>query len=210
MTSDQEDVDLQGETECPPQQQAEEQGEKEVTIIRGDKRVEVQVEEDMLEGNQLEQSTGQKTPGLRNQSDQTTMKMAEYVLEEEEEEEILLDEDFSKTTSTKRKTIEGRIDSVKAKSSSKEPDASPALEEDSDGSDNEYIVMSPAHEDKDNSYTLEKIKRFLQETKGLRGFRVETVFPDLRMFADSVRRHMKHTGELGEEVFTEKEVQYIS
>lgn len=55
----------------PTQQQAEEQSDKDCNSTIGDKQVEVQVGEDIVEGNQLDQSrpTGQKRPGLRNLSD---------------------------------------------------------------------------------------------------------------------------------------------
>lgn len=51
------------------------------------------------------------------------------------------------------------------------------------------------------AYTLEKIKTFLQNTKGMKGVKVEGFFPDRQRFLDSAKILMKDTGEGG---FTEQ------
>lgn len=53
------------------------------------------------------------------------------------------------------------------------------------------------------AYTLEKIKIFLQNTKGMKGVKVEEFFPDRQRFLDSAKILMKETGECG---FTDQEI----
>ncbi|KAL0153369.1 hypothetical protein M9458_051288, partial [Cirrhinus mrigala] len=45
-----------------------------------------------------------------------------------------------------------------------------------------------------NAYTLEKIKSFLQNTKGMKGVQVEDFFPDRDLFIESARVAMKEKG----------------
>jgi len=52
-----------------------------------------------------------------------------------------------------------------------------------------------------SAYTAEKIKMFLQTTKGMKGVNVEDYFPDREMFIDSIRTLRKEGG-----AFTEQEV----
>lgn len=52
-------------------------------------------------------------------------------------------------------------------------------------------------------YTLEKMKIFLQNTKGMKGVKVEEFFPDRQRFLDSAKILMKETGECG---FTDQEI----
>ncbi len=52
-----------------------------------------------------------------------------------------------------------------------------------------------------SAYTLDKIKKFLQTTKGMKGVIVEDYFPDRELFINSSRALMKEAG-----AFTEQEV----
>ena len=83
--------------------------------------------------------------GLRNESDQSALQVAENVLEEEEED-LLMDEDLCKISAEerKRKTTDDRKDTAKSKKSSKETNPSSAVEECSDESDSESVDMSKA------------------------------------------------------------------
>ncbi len=54
-----------------------------------------------------------------------------------------------------------------------------------------------------NAYTLEKIKAFLQSTKGMKGVQVEDFFPDRELFIKSARVSMKEKGFGG---LTEQEI----
>lgn len=54
-----------------------------------------------------------------------------------------------------------------------------------------------------NAYTLEKIKAFLQSTKGMKGVQVEDFFPDRELFIESARVSMKEKGFGG---LTEQEI----
>lgn len=53
------------------------------------------------------------------------------------------------------------------------------------------------------AYTVEKIKIFLQNTKGMKGVKEEDFFPDRQKFLDSAKILMKDTGEGG---FTDQEI----
>lgn len=54
-----------------------------------------------------------------------------------------------------------------------------------------------------SAYTLEKIRKFLQTTKGMKGVKVEDYFPDQELFINSARVLMK---EKGANSFTDQEM----
>jgi len=70
---------------------------------------------------------------------------------------------------------------------------------DSSGSANSVYQKRSARSD----YTLEKIRKFLQTTKGMKGVRVEDYFPDRELFIYSAKMSMK---EKGASTFTDQEI----
>lgn len=57
----------------------------------------------------------------------------------------------------------------------------------------------------ESAYSAITIKKFLQDTKGLR-MRVDFFFPDFKLFLDSIRFYMRKPSEPGQPGFTDQEV----
>ncbi|KAI3357943.1 hypothetical protein L3Q82_016340, partial [Scortum barcoo] len=102
---------------------------------------------------------------------------------------------------TKRKISETEAKNSKAKKASKETvqlcQSQQSLSDSNEASfDNETRF---------SGYTLGRIKKFLQDAKGMR-VKVEDFFPDLKLLVDSIRFFLKNTGEPGQPGFTDQEV----
>lgn len=125
--------------------------------------------------------------------------------------DMLEDQSLFKTPSLKRKTKGKRKDRVSKKATGIV--AGDARELDSELSNVEESAVDSDCESSDSvssvsqkrsvrsAYTLDKIKKFLQTTKGMKGVIVEDYFPDRELFINSSRTLMKEAG-----AFTEQEV----
>lgn len=57
-----------------------------------------------------------------------------------------------------------------------------------------------------STYSVQRIRNFLRDTKGMRAVKVEEHFPDLQLFHDSVRYFMENSADLGQPSFTDQEI----
>ncbi|KAI3372192.1 hypothetical protein L3Q82_007049 [Scortum barcoo] len=136
--------------------------------------------------------------GSKEHVAQTATRVAESVLDEEDEEDVVVDDDLLRLA-TKRKISETEEKTSKAKKASKKTVKLCQSQEQSCLSD------SFDSETRFSGYALGRIKKFLQETKGMR-VKVEDFFPDLKLLVDSIRFFLKNTGEPGQPGFTDQKV----
>lgn len=116
------------------------------------------------------------------------------------EEDVLMDDDFSKV-SNKRKSLENKsnIEQVTmACSSQSQENMSSTQEGESECGDTQVDAES-----------VYKIQTFLQKTKGMRSFKVDEFFPDLRLFPSSARFFMKNTEHTTQSAFTDQEIFHL-
>ena len=124
---------------------------------------------------------------------------------------MVIDADPRKTSLKRRPSEETQSDS-KAKTS-KKPDTAPtsqpeqSAEEVSAYSGSDEMESQPsAQPDRESGYSLTRIRKFLQDSKGKRAVKAESFFTDLKCFVDSAKMLMKKPAALGEEAFTDREV----
>lgn len=77
---------------------------------------------------------------------------------------------------------------------------------DSDGESSDSVSSFSQKRSVRSAYTLEKIKKFLQTTKGMKGVKVEDYFPDRELFINSTRALMKEAAFTEQEVFRLKKI----
>ncbi|KAI2647384.1 Transposon TX1 uncharacterized 82 kDa protein [Labeo rohita] len=121
-----------------------------------------------------------------------------------DDSEMLVDDTLIKDNERKRKFGDGGQFSVKIKKfplqeSSQSFDSDVAVE-----SDEGSLASSQSLSQIKGGYTMASIKNFLKNTKGARNIKIETAFPDLQLFIDSVWSCQKQT-ENGGESFTDQE-----
>ncbi|KAL0152071.1 hypothetical protein M9458_052625, partial [Cirrhinus mrigala] len=71
---------------------------------------------------------------------------------------------------------------------------------DSDCESSDFVGSASQKRSVRSAYTLDKIKKFLQTTKFMKGVNVEDYFPDRELFINSTKALMKEAG-----AFTEQE-----
>ncbi len=132
-------------------------------------------------------------------------------VEEEEcsldgESEMIVDDNASKDNERKRKIRDGCQFSVKMK---KLPlrDCSQTVDSDVEvDSDVDSLASLQSLSLPKSGYSMLSIKNFLKNTKGARNLKIESVFPDLQLFIDSVKNLQKCSGSEGEKGFTDQEI----
>lgn len=72
-------------------------------------------------------------------------------------------------------------------------------------SDAESLVSSQSLPLERGGYSMLSIKKFLKSTKGARNVKLESAFPDLQLFIDSVKNFQKSSESAGEKIFTDQE-----
>lgn len=136
----------------------------------------------------------------------TATRVAESVLFNEED--VLMDVDLSKL-STKRKNPENKSKTEQVTKVSKMNPMSCSSQSDDgllNSQDYESDVNGDTQLDVESAYSFTRIQSFLQRTKGMRSVKVDDVFPDLKLFLDSVKLFMKNTDHTGQSTFTDQEV----
>lgn len=73
-------------------------------------------------------------------------------------------------------------------------------------SDADSLASSQSLPLKNSGYSMLSIKKFLKSTKGAKNVKIESMFPDLQLFIDSVKNFKKSSESAGEKVFTDQEI----
>ncbi|ROL48490.1 hypothetical protein DPX16_0373 [Anabarilius grahami] len=152
--------------------------------------------ETMMEGEEVSESIEENT--------KETQESEEVDLNELEEEQLRDDETIFKVATTKRKTNQCEV-VPKSKKKMQNSDAAKEVgacgesysADEVSGSDSEKESFdSFSNVKKDFSgYSLEKMRSFLQSTKGKRNVEVTDYFPDRMLFIESARVLMRERGD---------------
>ncbi len=122
------------------------------------------------------------------------------------ESEMIVDDNAIKDNERKRKIRDGCQFSVKMK---KFPlrDCSQTVDSDVEvDSDVDSLASLQSLSLQKSGYSMLSIKNFLKNTKGDRNLKIESVFPDLQLFIDSVKNLQKCSESEGEKGFTDQEI----
>lgn len=95
---------------------------------------------------------------------------------------------------TKRKSTEKEQAGAKGKNLKAMEHVSTSDDDECDWSPSQEEGLSPSQEAEIEFYPIDKISKFLSDTKGLRGLKIEDFFPDLRGFVKSVTLLIKQDG----------------
>ncbi len=136
--------------------------------------------------NELGDSSGEKTMGeVKN----TVKSNKDNLVTDVSMEDVFDERSLKISTSKRKKSVD------KGQGGGKTQKTLQSLSD-----EEEETELTVSQEERITSYSVEKIKRFLAETKGQRAVKTEQVFPDLNGFIRSVNRLRK------EDMFSDQEV----
>ena len=124
---------------------------------------------------------------------------------EEDDDDGVIDDELLKLAS-KRKFVETRQSRNKAKKASKDRELSQSQGQESLFDSDDEEEEEGGKTSIENAYSAASIKKFLQDTKGVKGVQVENFFPDLELFLESIRFYIRKPNEPGQPGFSDPEV----
>lgn len=153
---------------------------------------------DLMVSETVEKSSDVTADNVSVPDNQVSEQVSESVVELENENESIFKVPTKRKKNCQSKVIkQAKKDKNEAESLTSDNDADST---DSNTSDCSYLSSQNDNENQTIVYGVEKISKFLKDTKGLPGVQVEDYFPDRSAFIDDVKFLMK------EGVFADKEV----